>query len=204
VEELKQFDCGKRFNKLFPYRRMVSSTIPLLKNVVSRIEKYLLWNNAKPIQYFFDIKTSPDTDRIYHPKPEEIIIRLTDILRTQNISRRCTITSSDIRPLQQMKRLSQKVNIALKVENPESVNDNISALGFKPDIYMLPYKDVDNALIHEVHSLGMKLIPYGANDILDMNEMIIMNADGLLTDFPDHALKLLNVSEKSIVSVSHF
>ncbi len=204
LEELKQFDCGKRFNKLFPFRRMISSTIPLLKNVVSRIEKYILWNNGKSIQYFFDIKTSPDTDGMFHPKPEEIIIRLTDIIRTQNIARRCTILSSDVRPLQQIKRLSQKVNIALKVENPESVNDNITALGFKPDIYMLPYKDVNYTLVYEVHSLGMKLMPYGANDILDMNEMININADGLLTDFPDHALKLLNVSEKSIPSVSHF
>jgi glycerophosphoryl diester phosphodiesterase len=191
VDELQQYDCGKRFSHQYPHRKMVSCTIPLLKDVFSRIEKYILWNNAHAVRYFIDVKTSPDTDHIFHPKPEEIILKLTDLIRSMNIGRRCTVISTDVRPLQLMKRLNQKVNIGLKVENEESVTDNIEALGFIPELYLPSYACTDGVCIHDAQVLGMKVVPSGANELLDMNELLSMGVDGLLTDYPMHALKLV-------------
>ena len=190
-EELKSYDCGKRFNNQFPFRRMVSSNIPLLKEVFSRIEKFILWNNARPMKYFIDVKTSPDTDNILHSKPEEIIVALTDILRSFNITRRCTVISTDVRPLQLMKRLNQQVKIGLKIENEESISDNISALGFIPEVFIPDYHSVSRDVLFTAQHLGMKVIPGGANELLDMNELINMGVDGLITDYPMHAARLV-------------
>ncbi|MEP7265589.1 MAG: glycerophosphodiester phosphodiesterase family protein [Bacteroidota bacterium] len=191
ADELSKFDCGKRFNSRYPYRKMISTSIPVLKDVIGRMEKYILWNHIKPVQYFIDIKTSPETDGIYHPKPEEMVIQLVDLIRTLNISRRCTVISSDVRPLQHVQRLNQKINIALKVENEESVQDNVDALGFTPSIYMLHFHKVTRENMYTIQAGGMRMIPFGANDLLDLNELYAMGVDGLLTDNPDHALKLI-------------
>lgn len=191
ADELSKFDCGKRFNSRYPYRKMISTNIPVLKDVFGRMEKYILWNHIKPVQYFIDIKTSPETDGVYHPKPEEMVIQLVDLIRTLNIARRCTVVSSDVRPLQLVQRLNQKINIALKVENDESVADNVEALGFTPSIYMMHFNKVSRETIYTVQANGMRLIPFGANGLLDLNELHAMGVDGLLTDNPDHALKLI-------------
>jgi glycerophosphoryl diester phosphodiesterase len=191
VAELQEYDCGKKFNSSYPFRKNISSTIPLLKDVFSRMEKYVLWNNIRPAKYFIDIKTSPSTDNLYHPKPEEFIVKLTDLIRTLNIGRRCTVISSDVRPLQLMRRLNQHVTIGLKVENEESIEDNIEALGFLPGIYMPEHVAADRETVFAVQSKGMKIIPIGANDLLDMNEMLSMGVDGLITDYPQHAAKLV-------------
>ena len=189
--ELQEYDYGRKFNSHYPFRKNISSTIPLLKNVLARIEKFVLWNNSRPVKYFIDIKTSPATDNVYHPKPEELILKLTDLIRTLNIARRCTVISSDVRPLQLMHRLNQNVTIGLKVENEESIEDNIEALGFLPGIYMPEYHAVSREMIYTVQAKGMKLIPHGANDLLDMNELLCMGVDGVITDYPQHAAKLL-------------
>jgi glycerophosphoryl diester phosphodiesterase len=191
-DELQEYDCGRKFHREYPFRKNISSTIPSLKDVFARIEKYTLWNNSRPARYYLDIKTSPTTDNIYHPKPEEIIVKLTDLIRTLNIGRRCTVISSDVRPLQHMQRLNQHVAIGLKVENEESVEDNIEALGFLPAIYIPEFHSVSREMIYTVQGKGIKIIPVGANDLLDMNEMFCMGVDGLLTDYPQHAAKLID------------
>lgn len=189
--ELQEYDYGRKFNREYPFRKNISSTVPSLKDVFSRIEKFTLWSNSRPVRYYIDIKTSPSTDNIYHPKPEEIIVKLTDLIRTLNISRRCTVISSDVRPLQQMKRLSQHVAIGLKVENEESVEDNIEALGFLPALYIPEYHAVTREMIYTVQTKGIKIVPVGANDLLDVNEMLCMGVDGVMTDYPQHAMKLV-------------
>ena len=190
-EEIRQYDCGRKINPAFPMQKSVSSFKPLLAEVIRRIEKYILWNSFRQVQYNFSIKSAPEWDNIYQPKPEEIVLKLYDLMRMQNIQRRCIIQSLDVRPLQMFRRLAPTQRTSLLVENNFSMEENIEALGFLPSIYSPCYKLVDNTLIKSVHQKEMLLIPWTVNDILDMNELRQMGVDGLITDYPDIAVKLL-------------
>ena len=83
------------------------------------------------------------------------------------------------------------MRLSLLVENDFSIGENLDALGFKPDIYSPDYRFVNAAMIQAVHQQDMKIIPWTVNEILDMNELLQMGADGIITDYPDIAIKLL-------------
>ena len=77
------------------------------------------------------------------------------------------------------------------VDNDFSVEENLEALGFSPDIYSPNYIYVNSHMIKQVHQKGMLIIPWTVNDILDMNELLHMGVNGLITDYPDIAVKLV-------------
>ena len=66
----------------------------------------------------------------------------------------------------------------------------LTELGFEPEIYSPYYPLVDENLIGEAHAKGMKVIPWTVNDPNQMKRLLKMGVDGLITDYPDRALKL--------------
>ena len=189
--EISQYDCGKKINRLFPMQRSVSSVKPLLSEVIRRVEKYILCNSFRQVQYNIEIKTSPEWDTVFQPKPEDVVLKVYDLIRRQNIQRRCTIQSFDVRPLQIFRRIAPQMQLSLLVDNDCSIADNIGALGFTPQVYSPDYRLVNAEMINSIHLKGMKIIPWTVNEILVMNELKQMGVDGIITDYPDIAVKLV-------------
>ena len=52
------------------------------------------------------------------------------------------------------------------------------------------------ANITESHALGLKVLPWTVNEPRDMTRLIDMNVDGLITDYPDRARRVM--AEKGI------
>ena len=52
------------------------------------------------------------------------------------------------------------------------------------------------ANIAESHALGLKVLPWTVNDPRDMARLMEMNVDGLITDYPDRARRVM--AEKGI------
>lgn len=190
-DEICRYDCGRKINPKFPVQQSISAVKPLLSEVINRVEKYILWNSFRPVHYNIEIKSCPEWDNVYQPKPEETVLKVYDLIRTKNIQRRCTIQSFDVRPLQIFKRIAPQMQLSLLVENDCSIDENLEALGFTPAVYSPDYRLVDATMILEVHKAGMKIIPWTVNEILDMNELKQMGVDGIITDYPDIAIKLV-------------
>jgi glycerophosphoryl diester phosphodiesterase len=188
-EQLRSYDCGLKFNNDFPYRKLIPSSVPLLEEVITRVEKFTLWNNLKPVSYCIEFSTSHEKDDLLYPRTEPFVLSVFDIVRLKGISRRCTILSADERPLKLINYLDEKITIAL-IPDSDSTDNMNSDLDFH--IYSPDYRKVNSILINEVHNAGMLIIPSVVNDILDMNEMLQLGADGIITDYPDIALKLIN------------
>ena len=189
--EISQYDCGRKINRLFPMQKSVSSVKPLLSEVIRRVEKYILCNSFRQVHYNIEIKSAPEWDGVFQPKPEEVVLKVYDLIRRQNIQRRCTIQSFDVRPLQIFRRIAPQMRLSLLVDNACSIADNIGALGFTPQVYSPDYRLVNAEMINSIHLKGMKIIPWTVNEILVMNELKQMGVDGIITDYPDIAVKLV-------------
>ena len=59
------------------------------------------------------------------------------------------------------------------------------------------WRNIDAALVGQAHALGLKVLPWTINGASDMSAVIAMGVDGLITDYPDRAHKVL--AEKGIV-----
>lgn len=54
------------------------------------------------------------------------------------------------------------------------------------------HPDLDGPMLVEAHALGLKVIPWTVNDPDDMARLIAMGVDGLITDYPDRARRMLD------------
>jgi len=69
------------------------------------------------------------------------------------------------------------------------VDTALEQLGFVPEIYSPYFPLVNKSMVDTVHSKGMKLVPWTVNEPEQMKSLLKLGVDGLITDYPDRALK---------------
>ena len=72
----------------------------------------------------------------------------------------------------------------------KSIQTNLDELGFKPDIYSPHFKLLDRKKVEKLHADSIKVIPWTILEPEDMQKLVDMGVDGLITDYPDRAATL--------------
>jgi glycerophosphoryl diester phosphodiesterase len=190
-DEVRKFDCGIIGNQNFPSQEKVTSYKPLLSEVVTIIEKHIENNNLKKVKYNIEIKSDKKWDNVFHPNPVKYSERVYEVI-TQNIPlERVVIQSFDARILQHLHKKDPSLTIAFLVENNLNYKKQIKSLGFKPAIYSPYFKLIDPKAIKSIQNMGIKVIPWTVNDPDEMKLLIEWGVDGIITDYPDRALKIV-------------
>ena len=114
-----------------------------------------------------------------------------EILYEKNIAERSIIQSFDVRTLQYIHKHHPDIKLALLIENKNSIKHNLNDLGFIPDIYSPDFTLIDAELIEFCHQKKMKVIPWTVNELSDMQRLILLGVDGLISDYPDKFKSLL-------------
>jgi glycerophosphoryl diester phosphodiesterase len=191
-KEAKAFDCGSKYVSKFPDQVKTSTYKPLLTNVIELAENHASENEVAPIKFNIELKSLAPYDNIYHPKPADfsnLVYRTVD----QRIDwSRVTIQSFDFRILQYFREVYPDVKLALLIENELSWQANIDSLGFTPDIYSCYHVRLNEQLVDEIKKEGMQVIPWTVNEEQRMKQLIGWGVDGIITDYPNIALKLTN------------
>ncbi len=99
--------------------------------------------------------------------------------------KRVIIESFDQRVLKYYHKTFPKVTLSIVVENEDSPESIIKSLGFKPDIYSPEYKLLKPNSVTWLHANGIRVVPWTVNDVDEMNKLIKMKVDGIITDYPD-------------------
>jgi glycerophosphoryl diester phosphodiesterase len=87
--------------------------------------------------------------------------------------------------LKESRAYAPEIALALLVENTASMEDNIANLGFVPYAYSPHYRLVDGTLAARSRAMGMRLIPWTVNDLEEMQRLLKLGVDGIITDYPD-------------------
>ncbi|MCB9230552.1 MAG: glycerophosphodiester phosphodiesterase [Bacteroidia bacterium] len=188
-EQVLQFDCGSRVHPRFEGQGKSPQVKPLLSEVIAKAEAHGAETGRKlPLQYNIEIKTEGYADGIFHPAPAEFVpLVMTEIL-AKGIEQRTTVQSFDLRILQEMHRQYPQMALALLIENEVSPESNLKELGFTPQIYSPDFHLVDEHLVELCKAKGMRLIPWTVNEVEDMDRLVQLGVDGLITDYPDRAV----------------
>ena len=191
AEEISRCDCGSRGNPRFPDQQLMPTVKPLLADVIDSVEAYLQTHNLPPVAYNIETKCDPRGDNIFHPEPETFTRLLLEVIDDKGIGGRVMIQSFDPRTLKVAKELSPATDLVLLVEGERDRDERIAELGFIPQVYSPSFDLVDDSLRTWTTRLGMKLIPWTVNDPADMQRMIDLGVDGIITDYPDRLVKLV-------------
>ncbi|MEO8794298.1 MAG: glycerophosphodiester phosphodiesterase [Daejeonella sp.] len=193
-DQTQTFDVGLKKHPRFPEQKKLAITKPLLSAVIDSAESFVSKNGLKKPFYNIEIKSAKEGDFIFHPAPEEYVKLVMKVIQEKNISDRVIIQSFDIRSLKIMHQNYPGIKTALLVEDNADIKSQLKNLGFKPDIYSPDYNLLNLKMIKYCHKKGIKVIPWTVNTISEMTNLIRLGVDGLITDYPDIAQKLVLVN----------
>ncbi|MBZ9650978.1 glycerophosphodiester phosphodiesterase [Psychroflexus montanilacus] len=187
-EEVKRFDCGSKYNPAFPEQKLESAYKPLLREVLQMADS-LRKNHGKEIAYNIELKSLPEGDDLFHPKPSEFVKMVMDLLLEETDINRVNLQSFDFRVLKELHKAYPNVKLAALVYNTD-FDTALNDLGFEPEIYSPYFPLVNKKLVAEAHEKGIQVIPWTVNELEQMKTLLKYGVDGLITDYPDRALKL--------------
>lgn len=188
--EVKLYDVGSIGNKGFPQQQKMKVHKPLLKDVFKEIGSYTKKNKLKSVRYNIEIKMMPQGDNIYQPTPDVFAKMVYDEILANKMEKFVIIQSFDVRPLQELRKFRVQLPLALLVQNKDGIEKNIEKLGFQPDTYSPHYSLVDDAMMQYCRSKNIKVVPWTVNEITDMETLKKFDLDGIITDYPDRAVKV--------------
>jgi glycerophosphoryl diester phosphodiesterase len=189
--EIKAFDCGSLLNQDFLLQEKSRVSKPLLTEVLDTVEQ-VATAKGQLIHYNIELKSELALEGIYHPEVAVFCQVAYQAINDQVDWRRITIQSFDFRILRYFNKHYPEVQLALLIENELSWELNIDSLGFKPEIYSCDYALLSAETISELQEINMKVIPWTVNDSIDMRQLIHWGVNGLITDYPNIALQILN------------
>lgn len=184
-EEVKKFDVGSKVHNRFPGQQKYKAYKPLLAEVIDSAEAYA--KATKRPKPYYNIETSliRKGDLEFQPEPSEFVELIMAVVNEKKISKRVMIQSIDMRTLQYLHEHYPKIKTSLVIDEKVDFEKNIETLGFKPTVYSPYYVLVGKSLVERCHDMGVKIIPWTVNSIKDLNYLMGLGVDGVVSDFPN-------------------
>lgn len=183
-DQIRGYDVGSRPHPQFAQQQKFRTYKPLLTELIDSVEAYAKLKKLPLPRYNVEIKMSPPTDGVYHPGPAEFV-RLVLPICQQKLGERFNIQSFDARPLQLIHQQAPAVVLAYLTANPKSLAENLDTLGFTPAIFSPYYKTVTDELVKQCHEQRMRIIPWTVNTKEEIDNLVKLGVDGIITDYPN-------------------
>ena len=196
--QLRKCDCGLRRNPNFPKQRITEAHKPLLSELIDTVAIWCEKHNVLPneIHYNIEIKRKAEHDKIFNPPVEEFVDLVLAEIKALKIEDHCNVQSFDWDVLRLTHEKAPGIPLAMLVENELSPQENLDSLGFTPQIYSCYFKLIDNDLLTFVKQNHLKLIPWTVNEEQDIETMLKLPLDGIITDYPDRVIKAVKAINK--------
>lgn len=213
--ELERYDVG-RLNPATRYARQFPDQVPADGARIPRLaDLFALVNKAgnDTVRFNIEIKSSPEAPRDTLP-PEEFARTLIAAIRAAGMEKRSTIESFDWRSLKAVQALAPEIptvylsarqswldNIlaAAPAGSPWTGGVQFAAYGSVPKmvkaaggkIWSPYFGDLDGEQLAEAHALGLKVIVWTVNRPAQVESMLDLGVDGLISDRPDLAREVM-------------
>jgi glycerophosphoryl diester phosphodiesterase len=217
LAEIKTYDVGRinpqsAYAKRFPDQQPIDGTrMPALSSLFKQVKTL-----DSKVHFNIETKISPDqhNDTV---SPSVFARKLLDVIREHGMQSRVTVQSFDWRTLQIIEELqrglSKRVKTScltaqqswadnikpvpgkkswlgsVKAEQHADVPEMVKAAGC--DIWSPYFGDINAGLVKKAQSLGLTVLPWTVNEVKDIEAVIELGVEGLITDYPDRALPIL-------------
>lgn len=184
-KEIAQYDVGKLGNPRFPQQVAIPAHKPTLDDVVEAVRLKCNADNREMPFFNIEIKSNPNWDGTLTPPVEAFAKLVEKKIKALGISDRVCVQSFDKRALRAVYALNPQRVLAFLDEEGEDLASVVQALGFTPAIYSPYYKLVDRKQVEAVHRRGMRIIPWTVNETAEMQSLVDLGVDGIITDYPN-------------------
>lgn len=190
-DSIKQFDAGSKGNRLFPSQQKMKTYKPLLSSVIDSVKNYIAAEGIKPVKFSIELKSDPAEYNISQPTPDEFIELVMEVIMRMEVKNFILIQSFDPEILNIMHRKYPEIELAYLVAEG-GIEENLKHLNFIPAIYSPYYKLVKNTeYVDSIRTKEMRLIPWTINEPKDIESMIELGVDGIISDYPERVMEKL-------------
>ena len=207
--ELQQYDVG-RINPQSTYARRFPEQQPLDGTRIPRLaDVFALAQRAGNRDLRFNIETKISPEHAHRtPPPAEFARALIALIRVAGLEKRAAIQSFDWRTLQVVQQEAPEIaTVYLTVQqpwldnvragdtsSPWTAGRHVSRFGGSlPQIVKAAggtawsphYGEVTQSALREAQRLGLKVIVWTVNEPRDIERMIALGVDGIISDYPD-------------------
>ncbi|AHJ99844.1 glycerophosphoryl diester phosphodiesterase [Hymenobacter swuensis DY53] len=188
--DIRAYDCGLTQHPGFPSQQPQPAAKPLLREVVSELDK-LAWTLGRPaVRYSVEIKSSPAYEPGFQPPPARFLELVLAELQTTGILGRTTLLCFDTRVLRLAYEQLPEMPLCLLVEDTRPLHMHLAELGFQPHIYGPDFRLLTPELAASLRTLGIGLVPWTVNEPADLRRMLQLHPTGITTDYPDRLMAL--------------
>lgn len=191
TQEIQQFDVGKRIHPKFPNQIPQASYKPTLAEVVKACEEHARKNNLEMPRFNIELKSSSAWVNKSVPEPKRFVQLVVDEIRALGIQDRCNMQSFDFEILKETKKQAPEIMLAVLLSQKKTLEQVEEDLGFKPDVWAPYFTALNDSIVTHMHANQVRVIPWTVNDTTDMNHLIAMKVDGIITDYPNRLQDLL-------------
>lgn len=191
--QIMQYRCGGRLNKDYLKQRLKYEPKPLLDVAIAKIKEECLKLKRPFPQLNIEIKSAPEWDNFYTPKPAEYVKLVLEVIHRNEIESNVLIQSFDPRSLEEVRKQNPNIPVSLLGKKGSSWTQDKASLSFKPEVYSPHYSAINTNLVEEIKKDGIKVIPYTVNDSLQIGRIIESGCDGIISDYPDLVQRVIAV-----------
>jgi glycerophosphoryl diester phosphodiesterase len=195
LEEIHSYDVGLKLHPRFLTQKKVGVKKPTLREMVTEIEAYVKLNDYKPLSYNIEIKRVKEHDGIFHPEMKAFADIVCKEIKKLGIAERSTVQCFDIETLQYVHTAYPEFRLVLLIMNTNPFQNNLQDLGFSPWAYSPYFMLVSEDLINYCRGAKIKVIPWTVNEEKDIIEMLNKGVDGIISDYPDRVVELIDAFE---------
>ena len=212
LAELKRYDIG-RTNPASKYGQQYPEQKPADGERFPTLEEFFAMAGPD-VRFNIEIKTSPTKPDVA-PTPERFAELTAAAIRKAKAEPRSTVQSFDWRGLLALRRLAPEIAtgcLSIESNGFDTVGRQASQSGGQPSPWLagldlaahggsVPrlaktagcavwspfWRNVTAENVKEAQGLGLKVVPWTVNNPADMEKLIDLGVDGLITDYPDRA-----------------
>ena len=187
-DSISKYDVGMKPHPDFPNQHKEAAVKPLLADLIDAVEQYA---GKRKMHYNIEIKSKEKTDGINHPAVEEFVSLVMGVLKQKKILDRVTIQSFDPRPLNCLHKQYPLLSTSFLVDKDAGkLDEQLAKLDYTPTIYSPAIATVTKEMIEACHKKNIAVVVWTVNKLEDMQRLIDLGADGIISDYPDLFVQL--------------
>lgn len=218
LAELLRYDVG-RTNPASAYGKQYPEQVAADGQRFPTLKQVLALGTGNNVRFAIETKIRPDSGG-ETPDPATFAKLVVEAVREAGMTDRVSVLSFDWRTLVEIRKLAPEIPTVCITQVTQSF-DNVKGAFGQPSAWTaglnlsryddsVPklvraagcstwssfFRNLTPGSIAEAHALGLTVLPWTVNDPADMARLVDWGVDGLITDYPDRARKVL--AEKGI------
>lgn len=191
-EEIRKYDTGMRPCTVWPEQANIAEHKPLASELIDFVEKYTAEKGLTPMRYNIEIKSRAGKgEGVNWPEYHEFVDLCVELLLSKNLGDRLVVQSFDTRALNYMNEKYPELILSYLVDNDGQDFDTfMGKLDFTP-VWLSPHHTiVDADMCRKAAEMGMKLVPWTADKPEDIQRLVDLGVEAIISNYPDRVLKI--------------